>query len=144
MVWVIVEFLVSPFFRVICCFPFTQFSIFSVSCKCELFFVHLVVELSEDIPTLYEVQLHPLYYPVPWKLSLDPERFLCPDICLVSVFSSIVSRRGPTMYPSASRARFGTVALTDSERTGLWRACSERPNMLFMIVDKLVNVTGVR
>lgn len=40
--------------------------------------------------------------------------------------------------------RFGTVALTDSERAGLWEACSERPELLRMIVKELIKVTGVR
>lgn len=42
------------------------------------------------------------------------------------------------------RFRFGTVALTDSERAGLWDACSARPELLRMIVKELVKVTGVR
>lgn len=40
--------------------------------------------------------------------------------------------------------RFGTVALTDSERAGLWDACTERPELLRLILKDLVRVTGVR
>ncbi|CAN0007899.1 unnamed protein product [Ectocarpus sp. 8 AP-2014] len=40
--------------------------------------------------------------------------------------------------------RFGTVALTESERAGLWTVCSERPEILLTIVKELVKVTGVR
>ncbi|CAM9443280.1 unnamed protein product, partial [Ectocarpus fasciculatus] len=39
---------------------------------------------------------------------------------------------------------FGTVALTESERAGLWTVCSERPEILLTIVKELVKVTGVR
>ncbi|CAM9490420.1 unnamed protein product [Pylaiella littoralis] len=40
--------------------------------------------------------------------------------------------------------RFGTVALTDSERAGLWTVCSDRPDLLLTMVKELVKVTGVR
>ncbi|CAM9511876.1 unnamed protein product [Scytosiphon promiscuus] len=40
--------------------------------------------------------------------------------------------------------RFGTVALTEAERAGLWAVCSARPDLLLTIVKELVKVTGVR
>lgn len=40
--------------------------------------------------------------------------------------------------------RFGTVALTESERAGLWTVCSDRADLLLTIVKELVKVTGVR
>eukprot|EP00752_Nemacystus_decipiens_P004466 g4078.t1 len=40
--------------------------------------------------------------------------------------------------------RFGTVALTESERAGLWTVCSDRTDLLLTIVKELVKVTGVR
>eukprot|EP00752_Nemacystus_decipiens_P004500 g4109.t1 len=40
--------------------------------------------------------------------------------------------------------RFGTVALTDAERTGLWKVFAHRPDLLLTIVKGLVKVTGVR
>lgn len=40
--------------------------------------------------------------------------------------------------------RFGTVALTESERGGLWTVFSGRPDLLLTVVKELVKVTGVR
>ena len=45
---------------------------------------------------------------------------------------------------AVSRVRFGTVALTECERAGLWDVCSERPELLYMIIKELIEVTGIR
>lgn len=41
-------------------------------------------------------------------------------------------------------SRFGAVALTESERAGLWIVFSDRPDLLLTIVKELVKFTGVR
>ena len=44
----------------------------------------------------------------------------------------------------ATFERFGAVALTESEREGLWKVFANRPDLLLTIVKELVKVTGVR
>lgn len=50
----------------------------------------------------------------------------------------------PPPAPCPATLRFGTVALTESERAGLWTVCSDRTDLLLTIVKELVKVTGVR
>ncbi|CAM9283505.1 unnamed protein product [Laminaria digitata] len=70
---------------------------------------------------------------------------------LVSQFLNLVTgshKRGEQFWredvTTGVCQRFGIVALTKSERAGLWAACSERPDLLRLIVKELVKVTGVR
>lgn len=62
---------------------------------------------------------------------------------LKSIFGSVENKCVGIMQAICC-LRFGTVALTTRERAGLWDVCSERPELLYMIVKELIEVTGIR